>query len=126
MITMLVAALALTSERLTRHRSLGLGLGFLGVVTIIGPWNGLGAGHSLTAQFACLGATNAAAVTHLSPVVGAVLGIVLLGEPLRWYQPLGAVLVILGIMAAHGRLPWTRSRPSRRQPSTKDQDMIAS
>lgn len=53
---------------------------------------------------AAWGAANAAAVTYLSPVVGVLLGVVLLGEPLTWNQPVGAALVVLGIMAAHGRL----------------------
>jgi drug/metabolite transporter (DMT)-like permease len=50
------------------------------------------------------GAANAAAVTYLTPVVGVVLGILVLGEPLTWNQPVGACLVITGILAAHGRL----------------------
>ncbi|CAL9303430.1 DMT family transporter [Streptomyces sp. SudanB52_2052] len=57
------------------------------------------------------GAVNAAAVTYLTPVVGVTAGVVLLGERLTWNQPLGAVLVIAGIMAAHGTLP----RPARRR-----------
>ncbi|AOS63863.1 DMT family transporter [Actinoalloteichus hymeniacidonis] len=188
LITMPLAAVALAGERLSRHRVVGLTLGFLGVLTIVGPWHGLGTDNSLVAQSACIGATvcyglaftylrrfvtgrgvaaaplafvqvligavlmvvttpwlagtpieglsgvtilsmlvlgafgtgmayvwnnniiaawgaaNAAAVTYLSPVVGVVLGTVLLGEPLTWNQPLGGLLVILGIMAAHGQL----------------------
>lgn len=209
LITMLVAALALTSERLTRHRGFGLGLGFLGVVIIIGPWNGLGQTDSLTGQLACLaatacyaiaftylrcfvsgrglhaaplafvqvllgalimvaatpwlandpikhlsgptvismillgafgtgmayvwnnnivtawGAANAAAVTYLSPVVGVGFGTVILNEPLRWNQPIGAALVILGIMAAHGRLPaLVPARGPRRKPATTDRGQM--
>lgn len=207
LITVLIAAMALTSERLTRPRVFGLALGFLGVITIIAPWGGLTVGDSLTAQLACVGATtcyglaftylrcfiawrglpaaslafiqvlvgailmvitapwlanttvdhlsgttilsmlvlgvfgtgmayvwnnnivaawgaaNAAAVTYLSPVVGVMLGIVLLGEPLRWHQPIGAALVILGIMAAHGRLAARVTvRASRHPYSTAKQD----
>ncbi|SDY45456.1 Permease of the drug/metabolite transporter (DMT) superfamily [Amycolatopsis xylanica] len=57
------------------------------------------------------GATNAAAVTYLTPVVGVVLGVAILHEPLTWNQPAGALLVILGILAAHGRLTLKRRRP---------------
>lgn len=68
---------------------------------------------------AAWGAANAAAVTYLSPVVGVALGSIVLNEPLTWHQPLGAVLVILGIMAAHGRLAgpsiWVAYRKSRPQ-----------
>jgi drug/metabolite transporter (DMT)-like permease len=186
LMTMLVTVLALPAEKLTRARVLGLLLGFLGVVTLTGPWQGAGGG-SLLAELACLGATlcygigfvylrrfitprglpavsvafgqvligavlialtlpwtrlpaphlsppivlamaalgalgtgiaymwnttvvaawgavNGAAVTYLTPIVGVVLGIAVLHEPLRWNEPLGAVLVILGVLAAHGRL----------------------
>ncbi|MFF4541734.1 DMT family transporter [Streptomyces aureus] len=48
------------------------------------------------------GAVNAAAVTYLTPVVGVTAGVILLGERPAWNQPLGALLVIAGIMAAHG------------------------
>lgn len=188
LLAMVFAAAMLASERMNRDRTLGLVLGFVGVVTIIGPWSGLGEHNDLLSQLACLGATtcygiafaylrrfvsgrglpaptlafvqvligavimiiaapwvasqpvdhlsvtvvlsvvalgafgtgmayvwnnnivsawgaaNGAAVTYLSPVVGVILGTLLLGEPLVWNQPVGAALVILGLVAAHGRL----------------------
>lgn len=193
LITMLIAAAALPAERFTRERTTGLLLGFLGVLTIVGVWQGIDVSHELTAQLACLGATtcygisfvyvrrfisgrnldaptialgqvgcaavvmlllapfiatspvrldtsivvsmillgafgtglayawnasviaawgasNASAVTYLTPVVGVVLGILVLDEPLAWNQPAGAVLVVLGILAAHGRLSPRRAR----------------
>jgi drug/metabolite transporter (DMT)-like permease len=57
------------------------------------------------------GATNASTVTYLTPVVGVVLGIVVLGEPLAWNEPVGAVVVIAGIAISQGRLtaPFHRS-----------------
>ncbi|WP_026361470.1 DMT family transporter [Amycolatopsis nigrescens] len=61
---------------------------------------------------AAWGAANAAAVTYLTPVVGVLLGVLLLGEPLSWHQPAGALLVIAGILVAHGRL-----RPAARTPA---------
>jgi drug/metabolite transporter (DMT)-like permease len=186
LMTMLVTALALRQEKLTAARVSGLLLGFLGVVTLTGPWHS-GAGGSLPAELACLGATlcygigftylrkfitplglspvtvgfgqvltgtvlvaltlpwtrlppphlsvpivlsmvilggagtgfayvwntgivaawgavNGAAVTYLTPIVGVVLGSIVLHEPLRWNEPVGAVLVILGVLTAHGRL----------------------
>jgi drug/metabolite transporter (DMT)-like permease len=199
LLTMLVGALVLTSERLTPPRVLGLGLGFTGVLCIIGVWRGVGPGGSLAAQLACLaattcyalafvylrrfiahrgiparalafvqvfigaiimvlttpwlaagpirlnpaivvsmvllgaagsglayvwnnnivsawGAANAAAVTYLSPVVGVVLGVLVLGEPVTWNQPVGAALIILGLLAAHGRLTPHRMSSSGGEP----------
>lgn len=57
-----------------------------------------------TRIIATWGAANASAVTYLTPVVGVLLGVLVLGEPVSWHQPAGAVLVVLGILAAHGRL----------------------
>jgi drug/metabolite transporter (DMT)-like permease len=187
LLTMLFAAATLPAERLTRPRAVGLLLGFAGVLTLVGVWQGIDLTHELTAQLACLGATtcygaafvylrrfvsprgadpvtvafgqvgfatvilgllapavatspvhlspavvlsmlvlgvfgtgvayawntaviaawgaaNASAVTYLTPVVGVVLGVVVLNEPVHWNEPAGAVLVVLGILASHGRL----------------------
>jgi drug/metabolite transporter (DMT)-like permease len=183
---MLVAMVALREERLTRDRTLGLVLGFGGVLTVLGAWSGV-AGGSRAGQLACLGATasygvafvylrkfvagrglpaltvataqvglgavamlaatpwiarpapdlsrrvvvsmlllgiagtglayvwntaivsrwgatNASTVTYLTPVVGVVLGVAVLGERATWNQPVGALLVIGGVLVAQGRL----------------------
>jgi drug/metabolite transporter (DMT)-like permease len=73
---------------------LGTGLAYVWNVRIIAAW----------------GAANASAVTYLTPVVGVLLGVLVLGEPVSWNQPAGALLVVLGILAAHGRLRLRRSR----------------
>ncbi|GAA4534686.1 DMT family transporter [Amycolatopsis samaneae] len=70
----------------------GTGIAYVWNASIIAAW----------------GAANASAVTYLTPVVGVLLGVVVLDEPLSWNQPVGAVLVVLGILAAHDRL---RPRP---------------
>ncbi|MEV0731589.1 DMT family transporter [Polymorphospora sp. NPDC050346] len=56
------------------------------------------------------GATLASTVTYLTPVVGVSLGIVVLGEPLRWNGPVGAALVILGILTSRSRAGRTPAR----------------
>ncbi|MEV6879220.1 DMT family transporter [Amycolatopsis sp. NPDC051128] len=57
-----------------------------------------------TRIIAAWGAANASAVTYLTPVVGVLLGVLVLGEPVSWNQPAGALLVVLGILTAHGKL----------------------
>jgi drug/metabolite transporter (DMT)-like permease len=42
LVTLLLLAIALREERPTRDQVLGLGLGFVGVVTVLAPWEGLG------------------------------------------------------------------------------------
>lgn len=54
------------------------------------------------------GATRAATVTYITPVVGVVLGILVLGEVLVWNEPVGALLVIVGVLLAQRRLRWPR------------------
>ncbi len=46
------------------------------------------------------GATTATSVTYLAPVVAAVLGILVLGETMHWYEPVGAVIVLSGVYLA--------------------------
>ncbi|MFB7779502.1 DMT family transporter [Streptomyces bauhiniae] len=48
------------------------------------------------------GATPASTVTYISPLVGVALGTVVLGEHLFWNQPLGALVVVLGILLSQG------------------------
>ncbi len=50
------------------------------------------------------GPTRASTVTYITPVVGVFLGVVLLGEELSWNEPVGAVIVFLGILLAQNRL----------------------
>jgi drug/metabolite transporter (DMT)-like permease len=50
------------------------------------------------------GSTVASTVTYVTPVVAVVVGILVLGEPVEWYQPLGAAIVLLGVAIAQGRL----------------------
>jgi drug/metabolite transporter (DMT)-like permease len=38
------------------------------------------------------------------PLFSTLVGVVLLGERLTWNQPLGAVVVILGVAVSQGRL----------------------
>lgn len=57
-----------------------------------------------TGIVAAWGAAVASTVTYLIPVAGVILGVTVLSEPLTWNEPAGAVIVILGILAAQDRL----------------------
>lgn len=193
--TALIAGLAFRIEKLTREQLLGIAVGLVGVIVIIGPWQGLepGAGGivpylALLGATACYGfslsymrkylsdtglsaimisfvmiglaavwmllltpligadpvqltptvifaivtlgalgtglayawnqnvirawgPTRAATVTYISPPVGVLLGVLILGETLQWNEPVGAVLVIVGVLLAQRRL----RLPSRRR-----------
>ena len=49
------------------------------------------------------GSTTASIVTFTNPVVATIWGILLLGEELHWYEPLGGLIVILGAWLAQSR-----------------------
>ena len=58
------------------------------------------------------GATTASTVTYLTPVVGVVLGVAILREPLGWNEPVGAGTVIIGVALSHGRLARRHAKPA--------------
>ena len=63
------------------------------------------------------GSAIANSVTYITPLVAVLLGVVLLGEPVYWYEPVGAVVVVLGALISQGRLPaivaWFRAIGSK-------------
>jgi drug/metabolite transporter (DMT)-like permease len=50
------------------------------------------------------GATTASTVTYLTPLVAIAVGALLLGEPVTPNEPLGGLVVLLGVALAQGRL----------------------
>jgi drug/metabolite transporter (DMT)-like permease len=50
------------------------------------------------------GATAASTVTYLVPVFATVAGVAFLSERLTWNEPVGGLLVLLGVAASQGRL----------------------
>lgn len=50
-----------------------------------------------------VGATVASTVTYLIPVFSTLAGVLLLGEPLSWNQPVGAVVIVAGAAATQRR-----------------------
>jgi drug/metabolite transporter (DMT)-like permease len=57
------------------------------------------------------GPTRASTVTYITPVVGVALGILVLGERISWNEPVGAIVVFLGILLAQDRLRLRRRAP---------------
>jgi drug/metabolite transporter (DMT)-like permease len=50
------------------------------------------------------GPTSASTVTYITPVIGVILGVLVLGERFGWNAPVGAVLVLVGILLTQKRL----------------------
>ncbi len=192
-----VAALVFRTEPMTRRRLAGILIGFAGVLTVLGVWQGVGGTH-LTGQLMCggaalcygiaipyqrrflsgsavsgvaipagqliagtvlllvvaplvagappaptalsprvvasvlalgalgtgiafvlnfrviryAGASTSASVTYLLPIVATTIGVLGLHETVRWYQPVGALVVLTGVAVSQGVLP-RLSVPSR-------------
>jgi drug/metabolite transporter (DMT)-like permease len=185
--TAIMAWLVFRVERLNTLQVLGIGVGIVGAVVIIAPWEGIAFDGSLVAELAILGATasygfslaymrrfasntgmsalaftfgyiamagvvmalltpflvltpvrldasivasllmlgclgtgiayvwsqntvrawgptRASTVTYITPVVGVLLGILVLGETITWNEPVGALIIFLGILLAQDSL----------------------
>jgi drug/metabolite transporter (DMT)-like permease len=51
------------------------------------------------------GSAIASSVTYVTPVVAVIVGLIFLQEKLHWYEPVGAMIVLLGAAIAQGRIP---------------------
>lgn len=58
------------------------------------------------------GPTRASTVTYITPIVGVALGMIVLGEPLSWNEPVGVLVVFAGILLAQNRIGRVRARVS--------------
>ena len=54
------------------------------------------------------GSAIASSVTYLTPVVAVVMGILFLGEEITWYEPVGALVVLLGAAIAQERIKFPK------------------
>jgi drug/metabolite transporter (DMT)-like permease len=72
---------------------LGTGLAYVWNINVLRAW----------------GPTAASTVTYVTPVVGVLLGVLVLHERLGWNEPVGALLVIVGILFAQQRIKLRRS-----------------
>ena len=55
------------------------------------------------------GSAIASSVTYLTPVVAVIVGLIFLKEDLSWYEPVGALVVLLGAAIAQERIRFSRS-----------------
>jgi drug/metabolite transporter (DMT)-like permease len=90
------AELALLAPWQVPHLSTRSALGVV-LLGIAGTGIGYLLSYSLITE---RGATTTSSVNYLIPVVSVGLGVVVLSEPLRWNQPVGAALVIAGVVLA--------------------------
>ncbi|MEH0930691.1 DMT family transporter [Micromonospora sp. CPCC 205558] len=196
LIVLPLAVLVFRTERLTLRRAVGLGLGFVGVLVVLGVWEGIGGAH-FTGQLMCFGAaacygvaipyqkrfvagsahsglslstaqlllaaaqlaivtpfvaglpplptelsagvvasvltlgalgtglafvinmrnirvagaSTASTVTYLIPIFAVLIGAVALDERLNWHQPVGALIVLLGVAVSQGMFSRRRTNP---------------
>ena len=86
--------------------------GPLAAVAVLGA-AGTGAAYLLNYSIIrAAGATAASTVTYLVPVFATIAGVAFLSEHLTWNEPLGGVLVLLGVAASQGRLRRRALHPS--------------
>jgi drug/metabolite transporter (DMT)-like permease len=55
------------------------------------------------------GSAIASSVTYLTPVVAVIVGFIFLNEKVTWYEPVGALIVLLGAAIAQERIRFSRS-----------------
>ena len=67
------------------------------------------------------GATSAASVTYLTPVVGVIAGVLVLGETFSWNQPVGGAIVVLGVVLT--KLPQRRTLRDAREGAHRREQM---
>ncbi|MFI5837135.1 DMT family transporter [Micromonospora sp. NPDC051300] len=65
------------------------------------------------------GASTASTVTYLIPVFAVLVGAVVLGERMNWHQPVGALVVLVGVAVAQGLFGRRRSAPAPAPAATR-------
>ncbi|WGW10461.1 DMT family transporter [Saxibacter everestensis] len=75
--------------------AVGTGIAYIWFTVIVGSW----------------GSTAASSVTYLTPLVGVILGILVLAETLHWNQPVGGIAIVLGILVSQSKGTAKRKRP---------------
>lgn len=81
-----------------------LSLGAIGSVIALGA---LGSGIAFVLNLRMIrlvGASMSSMVTYIMPIFAILAGVIVLQERLTWYQPVGAVIVLLGVAVSQGVL----------------------
>ena len=65
-----------------------------------------------------IGASRASMVTYLMPVFSIVVGVLVLQEHIVWYQPVGGLVVLLGVAVSQGLLASLRRKSAVVAPAT--------
>jgi drug/metabolite transporter (DMT)-like permease len=102
----LVCATVLLAIAAPFARAPGAGIGLAGVGSLL-ALGALGSGVAYVLNYAIVraaGATTASTVTYVIPVFSTALGVIVLGETLRWNQPAGTLVLFAGIAVSQGRV----------------------
>ena len=59
---------------------------------------------------ALAGSAIASSVTYLTPVVAVIVGVIFLQEKIHWYEPFGAVIVLLGAAIGQNRIKFSAEK----------------
>jgi drug/metabolite transporter (DMT)-like permease len=59
------------------------------------------------------GSAIASSVTYLTPLVAVIVGVIFLNEKVTWYEPVGAVIVLLGAAIAQERIKLGKRESNR-------------
>lgn len=65
-----------------------------------------------------IGASRSSMVTYLMPVFSILVGVIVLHEHITWYQPVGGLVVLLGVAVSQGLLASLRRKPAVVAPAT--------
>jgi drug/metabolite transporter (DMT)-like permease len=98
--SLLLLPLVLLSGGTTGPMTSGIVLSMIGLGAL-----GTGVAYVLNYRIVrAAGATTASTVTYLTPLVAILVGLVFLNEPLAWNEPIGGLVVVLGVAVSQGRL----------------------
>ncbi|WP_430591851.1 DMT family transporter [Humidisolicoccus flavus] len=70
------------------------------------------------------GPVASSTVTYLTPVVGIVLGALILGEHITWNEPVGAVLIIVSVIVVQQHLKISKRLRGRRSTQTPEGTLV--